>query len=555
MKISEDRQIHILEILFLVFITIFLFGRTLGYGLVWDDNMLISNNPYFQQNFHLLDVFKKGLWEFSSVEDHYPYYRPLVTLVYWLETKLWGFDPTYFHAANVLMHLCSLLLVWLVALKFKLSSFGRRIASVFFALHPAQVSCVAFVSCHGDLMVQIFGLLAVLFWMREGKARWISLLFVFMAMLSKEAGVILPLVLIAYDLIIRKKSFRNVAIWTPVLLWFFYFALRFWAIHEVSYESFHWDLLWNNQGAFRTFAYISRVFFPIPTSQDPILPTYSPLISALLFVGFIFLVIVIFQRSKNNSRVHFFWCWFFLTTLIIANWAGQIVRFSDQLLYIPMVPISLLIGSIHFSSRRIIGYWVILFSVFAVVSYSQIPFWKNEYEFWKNESHYRKDDPAVMMNFVSEYNARYKPENACELYLEVEKLLQSKYNAKIHFLLTYNLGNCYREKNLFLAEDYYRKAIGISNRHWLAKNNLIDVLVLQNKLPEALQIATELVMDRPNLFGPWRTLGVVQAKMKNFAGAVASFQHAQKINPEDLEIQQMINDAKALEAKMDALKK
>ena len=74
-------------------------------GFVWDDNLYIKVDP-------VRDV--SGLWQiwFSPSElgreDHY---WPLVYTTFWLEHKLWGFDPTGYHIVNVLLHLANTLLV------------------------------------------------------------------------------------------------------------------------------------------------------------------------------------------------------------------------------------------------------------------------------------------------------------------------------------------------------------------------------------------------------------------------------------------------------------
>ena len=75
-------------------------------GFVWDDSILIDAKP-------VQDV--SGLWQIwfspSAIEGE-GHYWPLVYTTFWLEHKLWGFDPTGYHIVNVLLHLANTLLLY-----------------------------------------------------------------------------------------------------------------------------------------------------------------------------------------------------------------------------------------------------------------------------------------------------------------------------------------------------------------------------------------------------------------------------------------------------------
>ena len=67
-------------------------------GFVWDDR-IITNAESVQE--------VSGLWQiwFSpSAIGEEGHYWPLVYTTFWLEHKLWGFDPTGYHVVNVLLH-------------------------------------------------------------------------------------------------------------------------------------------------------------------------------------------------------------------------------------------------------------------------------------------------------------------------------------------------------------------------------------------------------------------------------------------------------------------
>ncbi|MDE2742584.1 MAG: hypothetical protein OXI58_13410 [Gemmatimonadota bacterium] len=74
-------------------------------GFVWDDRIITNAEPVQEVS---------GLWQiwFSPSAIGEGHYWPLVYTTFWLEHKLWGFDPTGYHIVNVLLHLTNTLLLW-----------------------------------------------------------------------------------------------------------------------------------------------------------------------------------------------------------------------------------------------------------------------------------------------------------------------------------------------------------------------------------------------------------------------------------------------------------
>ena len=127
-------------------------------GFVWDDDLCIKVDP-------VQDV--SGLWQIwfspSALEEE-RHYWPLVYTTFWLEHKLWGFDPTGYHIVNVLLHLANTLLVW--HLLQRLAVPGAWMVAAVFAVHPLHVESVAWVIERKDVLSGLFYLAAVLTYMR-----------------------------------------------------------------------------------------------------------------------------------------------------------------------------------------------------------------------------------------------------------------------------------------------------------------------------------------------------------------------------------------------------
>ena len=67
-------------------------------GFVWDDNLCIKVDPVREVS------GLQQIWFSPSAIEEEDHYWPLVYTTFWLEHKLWGFDPTGYHIVNVLLH-------------------------------------------------------------------------------------------------------------------------------------------------------------------------------------------------------------------------------------------------------------------------------------------------------------------------------------------------------------------------------------------------------------------------------------------------------------------
>ena len=97
-----------------------------------------------------------------------------------------------------LLHFLNSLLVFLLVIKITRSSKGAFWASLIFLVHPVQVESVAWISERKNLLSFLFFVLSFLTYLRGG-TRVLSLLLFSFACLAKSTVVILPLLLILYD--------------------------------------------------------------------------------------------------------------------------------------------------------------------------------------------------------------------------------------------------------------------------------------------------------------------------------------------------------------------
>jgi Tfp pilus assembly protein PilF len=125
-------------------------------GFIWDDDAYVTENRTLDS----LDGLRQIWFEPRAT----PQYYPLVHTTFWLEHRLWGLDPTGYHAVNVGLHAASSLLLWrlLTFLAVPVPWLGAAV----FAVHPLGVESVAWVTERKNTLSLMFALLAAAAWLR-----------------------------------------------------------------------------------------------------------------------------------------------------------------------------------------------------------------------------------------------------------------------------------------------------------------------------------------------------------------------------------------------------
>ncbi len=178
----------------------------LGYQFVWDDEIMVVKSPHVRTLEKLPELLLTDFTGLTGGEMGGHYYRPVVALSLALDVSLWGAHPAVLHLTSLLLHLVVTFLVGRLVLALGGARDLALLASLAFALHPAHVEAVAFVSARGDLLLAVGALGCLLAWRRAGRPgagrlAWtlLALALYALAFLSKEAAVSLPAVLVLAD--------------------------------------------------------------------------------------------------------------------------------------------------------------------------------------------------------------------------------------------------------------------------------------------------------------------------------------------------------------------
>lgn len=174
------------------------YAASVGGAFVWDDVILIRDNPRLATLDGALAAAGGDFFQQAAASDPLSgYRRPVPTLLNALTLAAAGPTPWVFRLTNLLLHLGAVALAFGLLRRLGVGPRAALVGAGVFALHPAQTEAVAFVSGRTDLLAAVFGLLAVhghLTARRRGSARWAAgaALALGAAIASKEVALVVP---------------------------------------------------------------------------------------------------------------------------------------------------------------------------------------------------------------------------------------------------------------------------------------------------------------------------------------------------------------------------
>ncbi len=141
-------------------------------------------------------------WAFTT--EALSNWHPLTWISHALDCTMFGLNPGFHHAVNLLLHIINTILLYLLFVRLTGRRWGSLFIAAVFALHPLHVESVAWISERKDVLSTLFWLLATGAFVRytgTSERRWygLSLLYFVLGLLAKPMLVTLPFVLILLE--------------------------------------------------------------------------------------------------------------------------------------------------------------------------------------------------------------------------------------------------------------------------------------------------------------------------------------------------------------------
>lgn len=172
--------------------------------LYWDDDEYVLQNPLVVQPVAV------GLRQIFTAPFSTDYY-PLTYISLALDRFVWRGHFFGYHVTQTLLHGANAFLVVLLVWRWTKTFGVALLAGAWFAWHPVQVETVAWIAERKNVLGTFFFLLAWLAYLRGDNPRWrlASVGLFTLAVLSHALVIVMPALLIAYELCLRRASWPD----------------------------------------------------------------------------------------------------------------------------------------------------------------------------------------------------------------------------------------------------------------------------------------------------------------------------------------------------------
>jgi protein O-mannosyl-transferase len=315
--------------------------------------------------------------------------------------NVWGFlssftlNPFIFHMANVVLHLGSTLLVYLLCKRLVTTrgEWGAFLGTLVFACHPAQAESVAWISGLKDVLFTFLLLLAVhlnliAYEKNNRRCLFVSHIAFFLSLASKPTAVIGPLVLITlYRLALHtswKTAWVQTRVWVLLLLPFVLVTKWIQADSHVQDLAPLWSRPWIALDT--TAFYLKKTFLPVGLGLDyGRSPSMLLATGKKLYLGLWPLVVMAgllaFYRKSSLILAGFllFLVGFLPVSGLIAFQYQLFSTTADRYLYPSLIGVALLVSA-AFSSLKIKGRALLIAWVAGVCALGvvQVGYWRTD---------------------------------------------------------------------------------------------------------------------------------------------------------------------------------
>ncbi|MFH1577563.1 MAG: tetratricopeptide repeat protein [Candidatus Omnitrophota bacterium] len=483
------------HLILIIFVILAAYAGSLSSGFVYDDFAIIVHNNFikswrniymlFSQRYisHPMEViFNMDTYNIGAGESTY---RPVATLSYFLNYRLFKLNPWGYRLTNIVLHIINAILIYfLIRLLFKKDNLALC-SAVLFGIHPVNAEVLNCTAFRPNILVFLFSLTSIFLYFKYKDASGnrqkpffllLSLFSFLLALFSKEIAFILPVALILCDLFYIKFDFKK--IFTNFRIYILYFLVD--AFYLVVYFFIFTPTLKITQsfelynGVLSMFDVLGRYlqYMALPVSLIPrelgaplLLISYWRIVFAIGVATLCVYLVV--RRWRHMPEISFSILWFFIWLLPINNFLYSLrIPIAFRFLYIPIlgfsIALAVLLIKIWDRNSRFLpallllrrALVILVFGYFLLFTISGNIIWKNELVFYS----FAIEKYPLSTNAHSALGATFaKYGERHEAQKEFNTVLSLSQNRNLFMPFPYALASAYLG-GFYLADGEYSRA-------------------------------------------------------------------------------------------------
>jgi len=558
----------------LAVLIVLFYGSTLTNGFIHDDIGQVVNNEYVHSLSYAPRVVTGCIWEFE-LGDCITYYRPIQSLSYLLTYQI-SSAPWVFHVVNLLLFFLVTSLVFILGKILSRNTLFAFLAALLFSLHPINNETVNWISAVPELTFTAFALLSFIFYIQSRESNpkrkkkqkkytpkqimadirtasknlpallsgerklVLAVLFYFLAMLSKEPAVLLPVLFVFFDVFIVKIPTKQFFVFSEVkryalffVAFLLYLAMRISVLDGLGRGGNYYGVFSLSErihGFFTLFgSYILKLaapfelvfFYPFEKSSD--FSSLSFVVSVLVFALFVAGFIISIRKGKALFSLFLLWIFLFLSPVLFAlNRLGENI-FSERYLFASSIGFAyLLAAALMFFIRKkrlVLKRGAIVFiGIVVVVSWMIVvprnALWKDDFALYAATIKLNPNAHAIRRNYAVELLEKGESEAAL---VQLQEIVERDSGWRDIGKVYNNLGDVHRRMGDHdMALVYYKKFEEVSGlTSFKPANNIGATLYEQGEYLESLVYTCRAMQINPATLEPQRNFSRL---MSLFAG-------------------------------------
>jgi tetratricopeptide (TPR) repeat protein len=543
-----------------------IYSQTLWFDFInLDDNLYVYQNPVVASGLNAASI----KWAFTTF--HSANWHPLTWMSHMLDASLFGMRPGAQHFVNVIFHAANSILVYVVFARLTGDAWKSAVVAFLFAVHPAHVESVAWISERKDVLSTMFWLLTMLAYERYARSRSdesslssmyrspayvLALLCFALGLMTKPMLVTLPFVLLLVDfwplkrlgrisdlgrLALEKVPFFVLSLASCIVT---FMAQRASGAVE-SFESL--PIAARSLNAVNSYLqYVLMLFYPRDLGVWYPAKIIDVRLAASSLLMLIAISIICVWLGASRRYLIFGWLWF-LGTLVPVIGLVQVgsQSMADRYTYIPFIGLFVMIVwagaeimegfGLNKALRALVPAAAILILMGA--AYTQTRYWRD------SEALYVRTLKVTRNNFLIAHNLCYVY-TFSDRYEEAKPLCERSIELNPNFIDAKNtLGILQLKQNqLVEAERTFRGILDRWPGYVPAYPNLAAVLISSQKPEEAekfLEAAvqrTEGSVDRTTWIEPVKNLADLYASQNKMEKAAENYSRAVFLDPNHVDL-------------------
>ncbi len=490
----------------LTVIAFLLYGHTLTYPFVFDDDLQIVKNEFVQFSDWLSIFSGSSFGSYGKTQAAGIYYKPLMTSAYAVLWKIGNGNSFAFHLFQLILGIANAFLVFKFISKWVIAPIALAAAAIFL-IHPMNSEVLLYIADLQDTLYFFWGFLALYLTQKRSSVFWV-LLCLLASVFSKESGILFVFIVPIYTFLFQKDDFKKTVVIGSACL-ITYIFIRFYIL-EMTTLSYQMVPIANLNFFDRVLHfpkvylhYLQTFFWPAKISlhQLWILKNYSVpdfLLPCLVIVVSFFLAALAFVKAHAPFRNYFifFLCVFLLNMGLHSNILIPLdATVADRWFYLgsfSLLGVVTVLAHIFLNTKKskfiFATAFLFLFSLLLARSYNRSLDWQSGLKLLSEAYETSPYDPAYADALGGEYYKNGNFEKAEFFFKRSAELEPNEWSA------WNNLGTIeMRKGNVALAESFYLKSIQ-NDKYSGAVVNYARLLVKQQRwedlkkfLPQALQ--------------------------------------------------------------------